>query len=215
LSLTPASRPLGAATLPPAWLAKRNLPILELPQGAQLFRVHRVVHSAIFFGPVVDPATGKRQPPTHRFDSLTGVFGVLYAGQKFEGALVETVLRNPQLRLVAEEYITARAVTELTCSRELRLVGLHGRGLSRVGLTNAISTGPYAPCWAWSDYLWSHQDHPDGIAYTSRHNPHQVCFAIFERSDIAFTAGTPTAFSTVLPRIKRVLRQYDKILTRA
>ena len=136
-------------------------------------------------------------------------------GRHSKGHLSRRCCGNPLLRLVAEEYITARAASELTCSRELRLVGLHGRGLSRVGLTNAISTGPYAPCWAWSDYLWSHQDQPDGIAYTSRHNPHQICFAIFERPDIAFVAGPPTAFSTVLPSIKRVLRQYDKIMTRA
>jgi hypothetical protein len=212
---TPAVGPIGAAALPPVWLARRALPLVKLPQGTRLFRVHQIAHGAIFFGPAVDPATGKRQPPTHRFDSLSGVFGVLYAGQRFEGAFVETVLRNPQLRLVSEKYVTARAVSELTCSRELRLAGLHGRGLSRVGLTNAISTGPYAPCWAWSDYLWSHQDKPDGVAYTSRHNPQQICFAIFERPDFAFTAGTPTAFATVLPTIKGLLRQYGKILTRA
>jgi hypothetical protein len=42
----------------------------------------------VFFGPAADPATGVRQPPTQRFDSLTGAFGVLYVGKRFEGAFV-------------------------------------------------------------------------------------------------------------------------------
>jgi len=200
--------------LPPAWLAARSLPIIKVPQGTPLFRVHQSAHGAIFFGPAVDPATGTRQQPTYRFDSLSGGFGVLYAGEQFEGAFVETVLRNPQLRFVSEGYVSLRAVSELTCSRELRLVDLHGRGLSRVGATNAISTGPYAPCWAWSDYLSSHRDQPDGIAYASRHNPRQICYAIFERADSTFTAASPTDFTSMLPMIKGLLRRYDKILTR-
>lgn len=134
--------------------------------------------------------------------------------EQFEGAFVETVLRNPQLRFVSEKYIMARAVSELTCNRELKLVDLNGRGLSRVGITNAISTGPYTPCWAWSDYFWSHRDRPDGIAYASRHNPRQICYAVFERSNSVFTAETATAFASVLPTIKGLLRTYDKILTR-
>jgi len=215
LSLTtPEAGPSGVATLPPAWLATRSLPLVKVPQGAHFFRVHQPAHSAVFFGPAVDPVTGKRQAPTHRFDSLAGAFGVLYAAEQFEGAFVETVLRNPRLRFVSEKYVTSRAFSELACSRELKLVDLHGRGLSRVGATNAISTGPYAPCWAWSDYLRSHRDRPDGIAYASRHNPRQICYAIFERADSAFAPGNPTAFASVLPMIKGLLRRHDKILIR-
>ena len=105
------------------------------------------------------------------------------------------------------------AVSELICNRELRLVDLHGRGLARVGTTNAISTGPYARSQTWSDYLWSHRDRPDGIAYASRHNPEQICYAVFERPDIRFTATDPTSFASMLPVIKGLLRRYDKILT--
>jgi hypothetical protein len=206
--------PSGAASLPPAWLAARSLPIIKVPRGTPLFRVHQSAHSAVFFGPEVNPTSGTRQP-THRFDSLSGGFGVLYAAEQFEGAFVETVLRNPQRRFVSKSYIGLRAVSELTCSRELRLVDLHGRGLSRVGATNAISTGPYTPCWRWSDDLWSHRDQPDGLVYASRHNPRQICYAIFERVDSTVTASGPTDFLSVLPMIKTLLRRYDKILTRS
>ena len=108
--------------MPPDWLATRSLPLIKVPQGTPLFRVHQKAHGALFFGPAVDPVTGVRQPPTYRFDSLVGAFGVLYVAPHFEGTFVETVRRNQQLRFVSESYVTLRAVTELTCSRELRRV---------------------------------------------------------------------------------------------
>ena len=133
---------------------------------------------------------------------------------QFEGAFVETILRNPQLTFVSQNYVTLRGVTELACSRDLRLVDMHGRGLSRIGTTNAVSTGPYAPCWAWSDYLYFHRARPDGIAYASRHNPLQICYAIFERSGLSFAPGRPVPFADMLPEIRRILRRYSKIMTR-
>jgi hypothetical protein len=70
---------------------------LPVPAGTPLFRVHRASHDLLFFGPATDPATDARQLPANRFDSLTGAFGVLYVGQRFEGAYDETILRTPAL----------------------------------------------------------------------------------------------------------------------
>src|SRR3984893_13116081 len=137
-----AAGPSGAAPRPPPWLSRRALPIIALPSGTRLFRIHRLGHGAVFFSPPLDPATGERQPPTYRFDSASGAFGVLYAAEQFEGAFVETILRNPQLTFVSQNYVTLRGMMELACSRDLRLVDMHGRGLSRIGTTNAVSTGP-------------------------------------------------------------------------
>jgi hypothetical protein len=206
--------PSGAASSPPPWLATKALPLVLVPSGTSLFRVHKASHGPIFFGPAIDPATGVREPPANRFDSLTSAFGVFYAGQQFEGAFAETILRNPQMRLVSQAYVAHRAVSEVTANRDLRLVDFHGAGLSAVGLTNAISTGPYNPCWVWSDYLWSHRDRPDGIAYASRHDPRQICYGFFERDDVTFAAGPATRFATQLTKIRALLRQYGKILTR-
>ena len=208
------SGPSGVPSLPPPWLASRSLPVLVIPAGTALFRVHQANHSPIFFGPAIEPLTGVRRPPTNRFDSLTGAFGVLYAGEQLEGAFAETVLRNPRRRFVSRQYVTLRAVSNLTADRDLRLVDFHGPGLSAVGLTNAISTGPYAPCWAWSDYVGSHRDRPDGVAYTSRHDPQQTCYAIFERPDVTFLAAPTTQFATLVPTIRVILRRYGKVLTR-
>jgi len=209
-----ASGPSGIAARPPPWLGSQSLPTLVIPVGTSLFRVHQAAHGPIFFGPPMNPLTGTRHPPTNRFDSLTGAFGVLYAGAQFEGAFAETVLRNPRRRLVSQRYVAQRAVSELAANRDLKLADFRGPGLSAVGLTNAISTGPYTPCWAWSDYLWSHPDRPDGIAYISRHDPQQTCYAVFERTDVAFRSGPATQLAASLPAIRDVLHRYGKILTR-
>ncbi|MGO4843302.1 RES family NAD+ phosphorylase, partial [Rhizobiaceae sp. 2RAB30] len=66
------------------------------------------------------------------------------------------------------------------------MVIMHGAGLQSLGTDNSISTGPYGPCGAWADALWDHPDEPDGIAYLSRHDPAEVCYAVFERKRITF-----------------------------
>jgi hypothetical protein len=48
-----------------------------------------------------------------------------------------------------------------------------------VGTNNAISTGPNEPCGLWSGALW---DHPNEIAYQSRHDSN----ALFEPLDMMF-----------------------------
>lgn len=203
--------PSGAAPLPPPWLARRSLPVLSIPAGTRVFRIHRLDHDPVFFGPPVNSITGERQPPTYRFDSASGRFGVFCAAEQFEGAFVETILRNPQLTFVSQNYTALRCVTELAFSRDLRLVDIRGRGLSRLGTTNEISTGPYAPCWAWSDYLYSHRNQPDGVAYVSRYNPVQTCYAIFERDDLAIAPDEPVPLAEMFPEIRTMLHRYNKI----
>ncbi|HEU4987894.1 MAG TPA: RES family NAD+ phosphorylase, partial [Rhizobiaceae bacterium] len=178
-----ASRgPSGLAPPPPEWLADISLPIDEIQAGQVLHRVHRSSLDPIFFGP------GPNVPPTNRFDSASGQFGVLYAGLTLRGALAESLVRNPQRLMVAMTDIVGRSVSRLVSDRPLRIVRLYGSGLQTVGTDNAISTGPYEPCGLWSDALWDHPDRPDGLAYQSRHDPSEICLAIFEKADVSLKA---------------------------
>jgi len=180
------------------------LPLDIVPAGTALARVHRIANDPIFFGP------GVGAPPTYRFDSPTGRFGVLYVGTHLRGALVETLLRNPRRKMVAWPDVASRATSEIRCGRDLRLARLHGAGLQQLGCDNAISTGPYDPCGAWADALWAHPEAPDGIAYQSRHDPREICLAIFERAGVEFVTGAPITLLDQLPRLAAILGGYGK-----
>jgi len=104
--------------------------------------------------------------------------------------------------------VVARASSELRCPRDLRLVGLHGAGMRQLGLDNTISTGPYRPCGAWAQALWAHPEAPDGIAYRSRHDPREICYAIFERPALTLAAGSPIALLGQLPDLAAILSGY-------
>jgi hypothetical protein len=149
-------------------------------------------------------------PPTYRFDSATGAFGALYVGLSFTAAFVETVLRNPQRKMVAYCEVETRSSSLIYCRRELKVVRLHGGGLQMLGLDNSISTGPYEPCSAWADALWRHPQAPDGVAFRSRHDPDQVCLAIFERPEMPLRAEPAVRLVNQLHAISKVLSAYGK-----
>lgn len=199
-----ARGPSGSALPPPHWLNAARLPMTSISAGELLHRVHRTRHDPIFFGP------GAGVPPTYRFDSASGRFGVLYLGVALNGALAETILRNPQRLMVAMSEITSRSATQLACDRDLRVVTMHGPGLEAMGTDNAISTGPYDPCGMWADALWDHPDQPDGIAYLSRHDPHEVCLALFERQPIGFTIIETRPLPAMLSEVATILDRYGK-----
>lgn len=206
--MPPALRgPSGAAPLPPDWLKTTTLPIATIPAGHVLHRIHRSHLDPVFFGP------GAGNHPVYRFDSPSGRFGVLYLGDTFAGAFAETILRNPQRLMVAEREIVSRSVSELVSRTALRVVTMHGAGLQVLGTDNSISTGPYEPCGLWADALWDHQDEPDGIAYLSRHDPGEVCFAIFERKPIVFDLTATHPLATMQSEVALLLDRYGKSLS--
>jgi hypothetical protein len=158
----------------------------------------------LFFGP------GAGVPPTYRFDSLSGRFGVLYVGLSLAAALVETLARNPARRMVGYADIAARASCVIRSGRDLRIVRLHGSGLQQVGCDNAVSTGPYDACGAWADALWEHSERPDGLVYQSRHDSGELCIALFERTDLKLTADPQTPLLDQLSTVSTVLGRYRK-----
>lgn len=196
--------PPGVAPPPPAWLSTVRLPLHTVSADTTLYRVHRSALGAVFYGP------GRGNPPTYRFDSLSSAFGVMYAGLSLSSALVETLLRNPNQRLVDYSQIAARSVTQLTCPTDLRFVQMYGAGLSQLGTDNSISTGPYEVCGHWADELWRHPDTPDGIAYRSRHDPAQLCLALFERPGRIIKVGQTLALTSRMSIVSRILCGHGK-----
>lgn len=198
--------PTGAAPLPPADLSARDLPIRVLAAGEPLCRVHGSHRDPIFFGP------GAGNPPAYRFDSLSGRFGVLYVAPGPEAAMIETLLRQPQRLTVDYSEIRDRSLSTLRAGRDLRLVSATGSDLSRPGMTAALSTGPYDPCGAWSDALFDHPAVPDGILFCSRHNPDELCIALFERTDLVFVISSTTPLPAMLTEVGALLDRHGKSL---
>jgi hypothetical protein len=196
--------PPGLAPPPPDWLDDISLPIDEIEAGQVVHRVHRSWLDPIFFGP------GRGVPPTSRFDSARGRFGVLYAGLTLRGALAETLLRNPQRLMVGMADIVERSASGLVADRPLRVARLYGPGLQTMGTDNAISTGPYEPCGLWSDALWAHRDQPDGLAYQSRHDSSEMCLALFERADFQLLPKETRSLSSMFDEVAAVLEMYGK-----
>jgi RES domain len=196
--------PDGAAPLPPDWLDKVSLPIISVPPQTDLYRVHDKNRGPVFFGP------GAGKPPAYRFDPASGAFGVLYVAPQAEAAIIETLLRNPQRLTVDYKAIETRALSILKTKRDIRLVQATGDGLSKIGTTAALSTGPYEPCAQWSDALYQHPDAPDGILFASRHNPETHCVALFERTDYDLEIYETMLLTDILVEVGALLDRHGK-----
>ena len=192
----------GRAPLPPPRRAATSLPIDLVAAGTPLFRIHRFDRDPLFFGP------GKGTAATYRFDSLIGAFGVLYVGLSLGVAVVETLLRNPARRLVAWSDLAERASCVVTSARVLRIVRLHGTGLQAVGCDHAISTGPCL--WRLGGCALGAFGHADGIGYQSRHDPGEICLALFERPDLRLQTSESAPLIQQLPTIAAIFSAYRK-----
>lgn len=194
----------GEAPSPPVDLHRRRLPFVKIAAGEPLYRVHRSTFEPIFYGP------GSGNPPSFRFDCLSGRFGVLYIAPGPDAAMIETLLRNPQRLTVSYNDFKERSLSILQAPRDLRLVKAMGKHLSRLGTTAAISTGPYDPCGAWSDALFDHPERPDGILFSSRHNPDEPCIALFEKPDTTLDEINTTPLPDLLSEVGALLDKHGK-----
>ena len=199
--------PTGPAPPPPPDLASKALPLTTWEAGSTVVRIHRTQHGPLHFSP------GAGRAPAGRYDSASGRFGVLYSAQEFEGAFVETVLREPSRTLIGLSDITARALSVLAISTEVRLVDLTGAGLSRLGLDSRLLSGSYGPTRDWSDAFEAHPDTPAGILYPSRFDPSQLCVALFDRvAAHVQIASDPAPLAEMLPEVAEILDRYGKAL---
>jgi hypothetical protein len=161
------------APLPPANIDARSPQSSTLTTTTTLYRFYRRKKDPMHFDRSIQG----------RFNSRDGSFGVLYAAQHRRGAFAETFLREPGRTLLPQDLIKSRALVSLRATRSLRIVELYGRGLAHVGATADITSSPqpYDTPQAWAAALHHHPDGFDGIAYRSRHDNNEICYALFDR----------------------------------
>jgi hypothetical protein len=172
LSLIAASAPIS-----PTATFRRGIKSEVLETGSTLVRIHHRDNGAIWFGP--KPGL----PPAYRFDALAGEYRMMYVAAAIEGAFVETILHGKtEEQLVSRAYIEQRAWSEFTTVRPFKLMKLYDEGLFWHGTDAGISAMPSyvasrrIALAAYHEGLDLH-----GIAYRSRHDNGELCFALFDR----------------------------------
>ncbi|WP_299006065.1 RES family NAD+ phosphorylase [uncultured Caulobacter sp.] len=148
---------------------------LEIPKGTEIVRVHWQNKGSIFFGPKLGLAPG------NRFDAPAGEYRTLYAAIELPGAYVETVLRRPG-RVIRRSEADGRAATRLQIQRPLRLAKIFDEGLHWHGVhAGEISVDDYGPSRQLALDLFEAFPEIDGLAYRSRFDNGQVCYALYDR----------------------------------
>ena len=162
----------GLHPLPPLDLADRQLPTVTVELGMAFYRVHQAQYSPIYFG-----RSGRS-----RFDAPEKEYGVLYMAQDEFCAFRETIGRFSRYRLISQEVLQQRCLSEIRADSPLTLVDLTGAGLTHLDADGRLFTGDYKRAQAWGLAFYHHPAQPDGIYYRSRHDPSRFCLALYERT---------------------------------
>ena len=159
---------------PPANLESRQPALLTLPGGTILHRFYTAAFDPIYF----DRSTAGR------LNAPDASFGTLYAAKTTKGAFAETFLRRPGLNLIDAKILVAKAYVKIRVTAPLSLIELTGPGLAILGATAEVTHGglPYDLPQHWSKALHAHPCQADGIAYRSRHDDNELCYAVFDRA---------------------------------
>jgi hypothetical protein len=127
----------------------------------------------------------------------------------------ETFLRNPPVRILGLDDLALRSIATIEVDHELRLVALHGPGLSRLGTTTEpANTSDYEISRAWSRAFWEHTDKPDGLAYRSRHDDSALCVALYDRAKHHLGAIGDRVLTADPQLLARLLKRYRLGLTK-
>lgn len=196
------------ASFPPTARFPAGLLTTQLDAGEIIVRIHRKGQGAVFFGP------GAGKPPQNRFDAPAGEYGVLYAAGRLEGAFVETLLRRPSGRIVRRDYIEERLWTPIRLERPLTLAKIMDEGLLFHGVDASVSASDdYRPSRALALDLYNDFSSLEGLAYRSRHNNGEICYALFDRllsSDLTELPGH--LFENNRTRVDELIRLHGAIL---
>lgn len=148
---------------------------VSLAAGTELHRLHPSDYGSTEF----NPSAGGNARFSPIRDHAGGIIPTIYAGQSFECATCEIILRCPDtprtVPPVEQEVSPAQFAhymhSTLTLTEDLALVDLRAQGQRRIGVNdNALLAGPrstYPMTRAWAERI--HQSCPDarGIYYSS------------------------------------------------
>ena len=166
---------MNGRPFPPADIANRNPDVTTIAAAATIYRIYPSAYGSIFFD------TGS----TGRLNAPDRSYGVLYAAEARDGAFAESFLRRVGRTALDDGLLAAKGLVTIRLLQPLRLASLFGPGLTILGATAEVTHSgvtSYDLSQSWSKALHDHPANLDGIAYRSRHDDNEICYAIFDRA---------------------------------
>ncbi len=167
---------MSVGPLPPTNLSGRSPNTIDLVPGQIVHRFYTASFDPIYFD----------KTDAGRLNAPDGTYGVLYAAKHPAGAFAETFLRTPGRQLIDPGLMAVKGFVRLEVLKPATLIDFDGPGLAILGATAEVVHGspPYDLPQKWSAALKAHPSKPDGIAYGARHDPSQLCYALFESASV-------------------------------
>jgi hypothetical protein len=159
----------GKLPAPALEFPEKRLAVLEFNKS--VFRSHDVSRHPVFYG-----KTGR-----YRFDAPDRSYGALYTGADPYCAFIESLIKNPNSRVVTSTELKKKAVAELRAARPLRLIDLASHGsLMRAGVDSRVFSADHDAAQLWSKAWHDYPIAADGILYPSRLDPARQSVALFD-----------------------------------
>jgi hypothetical protein len=164
--------------LPPGNIQRKRGQAHIVPVGSLIHRFYTKENAGVTYSPLYFD-----KGPDGRFNDSAHTFGVLYGSEHIEGAFAESFLRKKPGSNIRPELLDVKGYAIFATSRDLKLASLFGTGLNAFGTTAELvhCPKPYNSTQAWAHELQAHKANFDGIAYHSRHNSSEICYALFDR----------------------------------
>ena len=173
------------------------------PADQPLWRIHRTDHDPLWFGPT------RGEPPRGRFDAPNAEYQICYLGGSPAAALVETLLRGRQRRVIARSTLRLRTLTAIHPQRTLPLARLDGPGMVRLGTGgDIIHAADYSASRRLAFEVFQDNAGVDGLRYRSRWDSDCFCVALFNRAEPAVTAAPDGERLDRSPHIQTLLDRY-------
>jgi hypothetical protein len=196
-------KPMGAKKVRTSFLGK-TLPLIQLPE--RLIRISKKSYA--------DPIHWSKLG-VHRFDSPVAIYGVLYASNTVETAILEVFGDQwAEFHEIDSADLELFDICELLITSPLKVVNATGRHLNRLGTDSGFfASTDYPKTQAWVRSFMTHHQAPQGIRYNSRKNPARINYAVFGTREAQAAMRVRRRYPLVdHPNLYQFLLSYDVTL---
>src|SRR5258707_1213238 len=196
-------KPMGAKKVRVSSPSK-TLPLIQLPE--RLIRISKKSYA--------DPIHWSKLG-VHRFDSPVAIYGVLYASNTVETAILEVFGDQwAEFHEIDSADLEVFDVCELLITSPLKVVNATGRHLNRLGTDSGFfASTDYPKTQAWARSFIAQHQATHGICYHTRKNPARINYAVFGTREAQAVVQVERRYPLLdHPNLYQFLLSYDVIL---